>query len=251
MDELELKKIWEDEEKIAYIHGWDFSHIEGKYEIEDLPWDYLTIVKKYLSTDMHLLDYDTGGGEVLLSLNHPFDKTSATEGYFPNVALCENILIPLGINFKSCDNPSQIPFEDACFDIIINRHGSFDPNEIYRLLKPNGLFITQQVGCDNDRELVEMVLPEIEQPFPTLNLKTQRKEFEKSGFEIIESDEAYKPIRFFDVGAFVWFARIIQWEFIDFSVDKCFKKLLEMKKIIDQKGCIEGSVPRYMMVVRK
>ena len=67
MDELELKKIWEDEEKIAYIHGWDFSHIEGKYEIEDLPWDYLTIVKKYLSTDMHLLDYDTGGGEVLLS----------------------------------------------------------------------------------------------------------------------------------------------------------------------------------------
>ena len=29
---------------------------------------------------MKLLDYDTGGGEFLLTLTHPFENTSATEG---------------------------------------------------------------------------------------------------------------------------------------------------------------------------
>ena len=54
----------------------DFSHIDGiSDEEKDLPWDYKNIVSQYLKDDMELLDYDTGGGEFLLSLNHPFKKT--------------------------------------------------------------------------------------------------------------------------------------------------------------------------------
>ena len=38
MEEQQLKKIWKKEESIAHIHGWDFSHINGRYEEEnDLP----------------------------------------------------------------------------------------------------------------------------------------------------------------------------------------------------------------------
>lgn len=121
----------------------------------DLPWDYKQLIERYINSDMHILDYDTGGGEFLLSLNHPYDKTSATEGYQPNVELCKETLLPLGIDFKVCDNPASIPFQNESFDLIINRHGSFNAKEIYRLLKKGGLFITQQVGEDNDRDLVE------------------------------------------------------------------------------------------------
>ena len=39
------------------------------------------------------------------------------------------------------------------------------------------------------------------------------------------SNETFKSIKFFDVGAFVWFARIIMWEFPSFSVDFCFDAL--------------------------
>ena len=39
----------------------------------------------------------TGGGELLLSFNHPYDKTSVTEGYEPNIKLCQEVLSPLGI----------------------------------------------------------------------------------------------------------------------------------------------------------
>lgn len=252
MNTEELKTIWKKEEEAAHIHGWDFSHIHGRYEEEnDLPWDYEKIVRQYLKSDANILDYDTGGGEFLLSLHHPYCNTAATEGYPPNVALCQEKLLPLGIDFKKCDNPSEIPYESGSFDMIINRHGDYDATEVFRLLKKGGLFITEQVGGDNDRDLVEMVLPETEKPFPHLNIKEQRKVFEDAGFQLIRAEEAYRPILFYDVGAFVWFARIIEWEFPDFSVDKCFSQLLEMQKRIDADGKIEGTIHRFLIVAKK
>ena len=81
--------------------GWDFSHIHGRYEEEnDLPWDYEKIVRSYLSAEKRMMDYDTGGADFLLSLNHPYNMTAVTEGYEPNVELCKERLIPLGVNFK-------------------------------------------------------------------------------------------------------------------------------------------------------
>ena len=248
----EWRKIWEKEESIAQIKGWDFSHIHGRYEEEEaLPWDYEAIIRELLSDERKLLDYDTGGGEFLLSLHHPYENTSATEGYPPNVQLCRETLTPLGIDLRECSDASHVPFDDNSFDIIINRHGDFDPSEIKRLLKAGGYFITQQVGSENDRELVEAVLPGLEKPFPHNNLKEQQEAFEKAGFEMIRAEEAFCPIRFFDVGAFVWFARIIQWEFPGFSVDSCFDRLLKLQETLEADGAIKGTIHRFLIVARK
>lgn len=252
MNDAELKTVWKKEEEAAYIHGWDFSHISGRYEVAaDLPWDYEKTVRNYLKDSMDILDYDAGGGEFLLSLKHPFHKTAATEGYPPNVKLCREKLLPFGIDFKACQNPAEIPFEKERFDMVINRHGNFCREELYRIIKKGGLFITEQVGEDNDRDLVEMVLPDTEKPFPHLNLREQKKAFEEAGFAILEEAEAYRPVRFYDVGAFVWFAHIIEWEFPGFSVDGCFDYLLEMQKTVEEKGRIEGTVHRYLIVAQK
>ena len=71
MNKHELINIWKTEEHVAHIHGWDFSHIEGRYTEEtDMPWDYRHIILDYLKPEMKLLDIDTGGGEILLSLHH-------------------------------------------------------------------------------------------------------------------------------------------------------------------------------------
>ena len=118
-------------------------------------------------------------------------------------------------------------------------------------MKPGGLFITQQVGSDNDRELVEMVLPGTAKPFPHENLKEQRSGFTDIGFEILQADEAFCPIYFYDVGAFVWFARIIEWEFPGFSVDRCLDRLLELQNVIERDGRISGTTHRYLIAARK
>ena len=50
MDEKALYAAWKAEEDAAHIHGWDFSHIRGRYEEEnDLPWDYEAIVRSHRS----------------------------------------------------------------------------------------------------------------------------------------------------------------------------------------------------------
>lgn len=253
MNKEELKKIWQTEENIAHIKGWDFSHIEGRYKSyeDELSWDYETIVKSYLKPYSKILDIDTGGGEVLLSFNHPYHLTTVTEGYPPNVKLCQENLGAKGIRVIGLTDYDNTPFEDDEFDLIINRHGAYNAKELYRILKPGGIFITQQVGEDNDRELVEILLPQCEKTFPGMNLANQLDIFQQAGFKILDSGEEYKLIEFYDVGALVWFARIIQWEFKDFSVDRCFDRLLEAERQIQQEGSIKGNVHRYLIVASK
>lgn len=253
MTTQELKALWQQEEDIAHIHGWDFSHIEGRYISKDdeLPWNYKELVLKYIQPEHLLLDMDTGGGEFLRSLGHPFEKTSATEGYPPNVELCKKVLLPLGVTFREASDYTNLPFADETFDVVINRHGSYEAKELYRILKPGGLFITQQVGDENDRALVDLLLPGQPMAFPGMNMTVQRQVFEEAGFEILQADEAFCPIRFFDTGALVWFARIISWEFVDFSVEKCFEQLIKAQEIIDSCGYVEGMAHRYLIVARK
>jgi len=71
-------KAWKEEENIAHIHGWDFSHIEGRFtEDTNFPWDYRQTIDEYRKPEMRLLDIDTGGGEFLLSLGHPLGASGA------------------------------------------------------------------------------------------------------------------------------------------------------------------------------
>ena len=252
MNTNELIKRWKAEEEIAHIHGWDFSHIEGRYmEEDDLPWDYREEILRYLKPEMRILDMDTGGGEFLLSLNHPYENTAATENYPPNVDLCRETLMPLGIDFRAADGKGVLPFEDAFFDMLLNRHGDFNPNEIHRVLKPGGLFITQQVGAENDRELVELLCGQADLPFPDQYLKIAMEQFSQTGFEILDGQECFRPIRFYDVGALVWFARIIEWEFPGFSVDSCQDRLLQAQEILTNQGVIEARIHRFLLICCK
>lgn len=252
MNKILLKQQWLEEEKAAHIHGWDFSHIHGRYEEEnDLPWDYEKLVRQYLKPAQDLLDLDTGGGEFLLSLNHPFCKTSATEAYPPNVLLCRETIKPLGIDFREADANGPLPFAANSFDIVINRHGDFNIAELYRVLKPDGLFITEQVGAENDRELVDLLLHNVDIPFPDLYLSKVSQKFEEMDFTVLKSQEAFRPIRFYDIGALVWFAHIIEWEFPGFSVDKYLNELYAAQDILESRGFVEGRIHRFLLIAKK
>ena len=110
--------------------------------------------------------------------------------YPPNVNLCKSVLLPLGIDFREAKDVSHMPFGDNSFDIVINRHGNFDVKELFRILKPGGIFVTQQVGAENDRELVNLLLPDTALPFPEQYLEKAGKKFTDIGFQILQSQEA-------------------------------------------------------------
>ena len=252
MEKQALLVQWLHEQEIAHIKGWDFSHIRNRYkEEDDLPWDFGSIIKSYLHDTDYLLDMETGGGEFLLSFLANPKQTAAIEGYAPNIKLCEERLLPLGIDFKGADGGDELPFEDDYFDLVTNRHGKYNIQELRRILKSGGMFLTQQVGAENDRDLVKLLLGDGELPFPKAYLSIASQEFIDNGFDIIEEAEAYRPIEFYDVGALVWFARIIDWEFPYFEVEKYQENLFKAQKIIEQDGVIKGKIHRYYFVARK
>ncbi|NLM96676.1 MAG: class I SAM-dependent methyltransferase [Halanaerobiaceae bacterium] len=240
-----LREAWKKEEQV--FRGWDFSYLDGRWESAPLPWDYKEIVLKYLKPDSKLLDMGTGGGEFLLSLGHPHSLTSVTEAYPPNVELCKKNLAPLGIRVRQIFDDREIPYDTDEFDLVINRHESFDAREVRRVLKNGGYFITQQVGGKNNNDLSEKIIEGFE-PGQDHDLKSNTKLLEEAGFKIIFSDESFPKLKFFDIGALVYLAKIIEWEFPGFSVDSCFDNLCKLEKELNEKGFISCTEHRFVIV---
>jgi len=253
---MELIKQWEKEEAFAF-KGWDFSHLNGRWDRPEPKWDYKKIIKSFLKDTDTLLDMGTGGGEFLLTLGHPYDKTFATEAYKPNFELCMKTLAPLGITVKqtytdeNLNADDKLPFDNDFFDVIINRHESFDLKEVDRTLKYGGYFITQQVGNQSNRELIHRLNDNNDQYMPHHTLDRYVESLNTLGFQIIKTDEALNPTKIFDVGALVFYAKIIVWEFPGFSVKTHMEKLLDFQRDIDEKGYIESTDHLFLIVAKK
>lgn len=246
-----LKEILEYEERYSF-EGWDFSHINSRMKEEAVPWDYEKIVKSYMDKEKILLDMGTGGGEFLLSLNPIAGKTYATESYLPNIELCKTRLEPLGIELRPVYDDVSLPFEDNYFNMIINRHESFYLPEIHRILKPGGTFITQQVGEMNNREMTKFLLGKyLDTPDEDLNLNKVLLQAKNIGMKILNQGEYFPKTYFYDVGALVFYAKIIEWEFPGFSVERCFDKLIELQSKLEKNGYIKTLEHRYFLVAEK
>jgi SAM-dependent methyltransferase len=80
-------------------------------------------------------------------MKRPFPELAyATEAYAPNVPVAKKRLEPLGVRVTAIDDDDSLPFDDAGFDLVLNKHESFSPAEVRRILRPGGTFLTQQVG---------------------------------------------------------------------------------------------------------
>ena len=244
----ELKKAWLKEEQHAF-QGWDFSHLQSRWQREPLPWSYKTLVTKYLRPTDQLLDMGTGGGEFLLSLGHSYENTSVTEAWRPNIQLCMEKLAPLGIQVFPITNDTPLPFADDRFNIVINRHECYDVHEIKRVLKPGGMFITQQVGAENCIALEKRINLEdlLHQAF---SLETELDQFQNCGFSIKYSNEFFPQLKFFDVGAIVFWAKIIEWSFPGFSVERNFDRLRALQDDIENNGFVRDLEHRFVIVAQ-
>ncbi len=240
---------WKQEENAPFT-GWDFSYLRGRYEEEMLPWCYEEKVKAFLKPQVKLLDMDTGGGEFLLSLQHPYSLTAVTESYPPNVEHCQKWLAPLGIQVVKADSGGILPFAENQFDVVINRHGAYQIEEIKRVLKPNGFFITQQVGGSNARELSSFLCDHFNPQFPRHNLENESQRFTQAGFRLMYQNQSYPKIRFFDVGALCYYVKRIPWEYPGFSVENAYEKLLRLQDRIEKYGKIEATSHRFIIIAK-
>lgn len=178
--------------------GWDFSFIEdtGRVQNELLPWSYGSKARKYLFGAKSMLDMGTGGGEFLSKLLPLPDYTAATEGYLPNVPVARKRLAPLGVDVIQIKEDDQLPFVDGSFDIILNKHESYDVSEVRRVLKQNAVFLTQQVGGTDCTELNQLLGAPLNPMYQNWNLQAAVAELE-GRFSLLESAEAFPSMRFY------------------------------------------------------
>ena len=94
MNEKELVATWKQEEGKPFT-GWDFSYLNGRWMVEQPPWDYFARAVELMQRCSSVVDMGTGGGEELLRLKgHWPKKVTATEAYPPNLKLAAKRLRP-------------------------------------------------------------------------------------------------------------------------------------------------------------
>lgn len=234
------------------FQGWDFSYITdtGRMRAAPQTWCYASEVLPWLRQAESLLDMGTGGGE-LLSLLLPLPRRSfATEGYAPNLSLARSRLEPLGVQVEAVLDNGVLPFAGAEFDLVINRHESYVPSEVRRILKPGGLFITQQVGGEDGWDL-NMLLGARFNLDSNWRLAAARSQLEVAGFEVLKAKEDFPRARFFDVGAIVYYLKAVPWHIEDFSVERYTEALFQLHYHIQAEGYLDVRDHRFLLTARK
>ncbi len=235
----------------ADFTGWDVSYLTGRWAESFVSWDYRQIVTEHLHLASSLLDMGTGGGEFLASLNPLPRKVCATEAYEPNVAIAKDRLNPLGVVVFAVEHDEELPFPEETFDLIINRHESFVPYEVARILRHGGMFITQQVGGQDNITLNRMLQYNVVQGYSDWSLSKAAEQLRQVGFTISREEEEYPDIHFLDVGAVIYYLKVIRWQIPDFSVQEYQNPLRRIDDHIRQHGRLTVQSHRFLVVAEK
>jgi SAM-dependent methyltransferase len=244
-----LSDLLEQEQKATFF-GWDFAHIANRMQEDPLPWNYKKIVEDSLGDELTVLDIDTGGGEFLSFVDGLPKRTFATEAYEPNIPIAKERLRRSGIVVSGVKKEQPLPFEDAFFDLIICRHGSFSVDEIHRILRPKGLFITQQVGSLNAADL-NASLGDVTSLNQDWCMARVISDFETNGFDTILFKESVGKYRFYDVGAIVYYLKCVPWQVTGFSVEKYLSRLEILNRVIEKNGYIDFISHRFILILQQ
>jgi SAM-dependent methyltransferase len=242
--------------------GWDFSYLEGRMRDEALGWNYPQLVRPRLPSARSLLDLGTGGGEFLASLAPLPPRTAATEAYPPNVEIARARLAPLGIEVVAIDGApdnayiepgdgrGSLPFADESFSLVIDRHESYYPTEVFRILERGSTFLTQQVGGTHHRELSRRLGAETMYD-SRWNLAFAVDQLERAGFQISEAGEAFPETVFADVGAVAYYLKAIPWQVPGFTIEGYRPQLAALHRHIEEHGDLRIPGHFFYLVARR
>ncbi|GAA4920774.1 methyltransferase family protein [Stackebrandtia albiflava] len=234
------------------FEGWDFSVLSGRLTEGDPDWDYETSAAEAVATAEAVLDMGTGGGEFLARLLPAPGRVTATESYPPNVPVARRRLEPLGVEVVAtdADRDDVLPFEDARFDLVLNRHESFDAREVARILRPGGVFLTQQVGGGDLSEL-NAALGGPANPYGDWNLDAAAGLVAEAGLTVTTRREAFPPGRFTDVGAVVLYLRMAPWQIDGWDPAAHRDRLSALHDRMTADGGLAVRHHRFLVVARK
>jgi ubiquinone/menaquinone biosynthesis C-methylase UbiE len=150
LDYEELKRI---SDSVSEHRGWDFSRLRSRRD--PVPWEFATVVRRYVKPDYRGLEVGTGGGEEFLRVAPSLGVGVGIDADPEMVRLAREKIPPSIIQKVSFHEMygEDLTFQDGEFDVVLSRHAPVDTDEALRVLGPEGIFITEQVGSKNARNI--------------------------------------------------------------------------------------------------
>lgn len=119
-----------------------------------------------------------------------------------------------------------------------------------RLRSRGGAYLAQHVGPHSLRSLSEFLMG----PLPAGSRRDpvkEKRDAEQAGLEVLRIDVERPRTVFYDVGAVVYFLRLVPWNVPDFSVTKYREALLSLHKVIQRNGAFETTASRTLVEATK
>jgi SAM-dependent methyltransferase len=234
------------------LDGWDFSWFDGRATEQRPSWGYARRVAGRLSTADAALDVQTGGGEVYAYAAsvaaRPPRLLVAAESWQPNVGVAARNLAPFGGRVVDA---AEMPFRAGAFDLVVSRHPvSTRWDELARVLRPGGIFLSQQIGAGSNRELSEAMLGPLPPP-GSRHPERIAAAAEAAGFEVLEVRAESLRAEFFDVAAVAHFLRKVIWTVPDFTIEKYREQLRAVHEEITVKGMFVSCAKRVLVEARR
>jgi len=241
------------------VAGWDFSWFDGRASEERPPWGYARLLGERMAALAALpgaaaLDLQTGGGEVLATIPAGPPELVATESWPPNVEVARRNLARLGARVVPIgDEYDDLPFGDATFDLVVSRHPvDVRWDEVARVLKPGGTYLSQAVGHRTVAELYEFLMgPQPESDEPNREPKWSVRAAEQAGLTVVDLREFRGRMEFDDIAAVVHFLGKVIWIVPDFSVDAYRDQLRRLHERIEATGPFVATSVRFLIEARK
>ena len=227
------------EAELAPIGGWDFSWLDGR-------------AVELAASVGSLLEVQAGTGRMIGSLPSRPSLAVATEGHPPGVALAAPRLRERGVHLVvTSQTRVGLPFADRSFELVLSRH-PVEPwwDEIARVLEPGGSYFAQHVGPDSLRSLSELLMGPLP-PGSKRHPDVERRAARAAGL-VVETMAVERPrTAFFDVGAVVYFLRLVPWIVPGFSVTEYREPLVELHQVIRRDGGFETTSSRTLVHAKK
>lgn len=251
MNTNELIENWRREEQQPFS-GWDFSYLDGRMLEDQAPWSYSSRAAELMRHSISVVDLGTGGGERFLKLQKDWPKkVVATENYLPNFRLATERLSPFGVQVIDVQLRDDVPmpFADDEFDLVLNRHSAFDPEDVARILSPGGTFLTQQVHGLWAYDLKAMF--DIEPQWPDGITDQYIPRLKAAGLIIVDSREWSGQLAFTDVGAIVYYLKAVPWMVPGFSVETHAEYLFVLQRQLESGEGLAFTKRQYLIEARK
>lgn len=208
-------------------------------------YDSHQIIQEYFEDDKHLAVVSVDGGEFTSKFQSLPPITYSVE---LNPTKAREKLEDKGVKVTTFTSQGKMPFKDEKIDIAVNELSNYDKFEMYRILKPGGYLVVDQLGSDNYKEIINMFIPfKIKGQWNKEACQTTLKEI---GFDIVDSYEDIGRIRFDSLSAVLAFMQSISPERVQ-RYEQFINFYADVLKKIKKNHFYEITTHKFMVIAKK